>query len=142
MPDRRVVLICGPPGSGKTTLARSLGLAVYDIDDGKWGDSEALFKYHLRNLAHDPHAQAVVIRAGATLTARAAAQALVNATETTVVDTPADECVRRVLKRNRPRPPMDVQIAAVRRWWERYEPGAAETLTKPIPVVGPTSQDW
>ena len=137
-----MVLVCGPPGAGKTTLARSLGLEVYDLDDPKWGDSERLFRNHLRRLATDPSAHAVVIRAGATLTARAAAQALILATETTVVETPVDECIRRVVKRNRPRPPMNMQIAAVRRWWDRYEPGTPDTGRIPTPSLGETSRDW
>lgn len=29
--QRRAVLVCGPPGAGKTKLAHSLGLDVYDI---------------------------------------------------------------------------------------------------------------
>jgi len=140
--ERRVVLVCGPPGAGKTTLAKSLGLEVYDLDDPQWGDSERLFKTHLRRLASDPSAHAVVIRAGATLTARAAAQALIQATEVTVVETPADECIRRVIERNRPRPPMNMQIAAVRRWWERYEPGTPETRQMPAPSIGEASRDW
>ncbi len=132
---RRVVLVCGPPGAGKTTHARSLDLPVFDIDDPQWEGSERLFRAALRELARDPAAQAVVIRSGATRTARSAAAALVGATEVQVIDTPAEVCVERVIARNRPRPPMRVQIAAVAAWWDRYEPDAEAFL-------GATSREW
>jgi shikimate kinase len=136
---RRVVLVCGPPGAGKTTLARSYGLAVYDLDDERWGNSEKLFRTHLALLAKDHTAQAVVIRAGATQAARAKARALVDATETVIVTTSEAECVRRVIDRNRPRPPMRVQIAAVKKWWQTYEPDSPGTVT---PTTGVTARDW
>lgn len=136
---RRVVLVCGPPGAGKTTLARSLGLDVYDIDEDRWGNSEALFRSHLELLARDHEAQAVVIRSGATRSARAKASALIGATETTIVTTDEAECVRRVIDRNRPRPPMRVQIAAVAKWWRVYEPTDPGSVTS---RAGVTVRDW
>lgn len=133
---RRVVLVCGPPGAGKTTLARSLGLDVYDIDDERWGNSERMFRQHIARLSRDLNAQAVVIRSGSTRTARAHNVSLIGATETTVVDTPEAECIRRVIDRNRPRPPMRVQIAAIKTWWSKYEPGTSTDT----PNV--TIRDW
>ena len=121
-PMRRVVLVCGPPGSGKTTLARSLGLDVYDMDDERWGNDASLFTTHLRRLGNDLDAQAVVIRSGATRTARASAAALVGATEVTVMTTAEAECVRRVITRKRSRPPMRSQISAVHDWFVKHEP--------------------
>lgn len=132
------MLVCGPPGAGKTTLARSLGLTVYDIDDRQWNGSESVLRAHLARLAADLDARAVVIRSGATRSARAKAAALIGATEIVVVDTPAEECVRRVTKRNRPRPPLRMQIAAVESWWQRYEPESAGR----VPVAGVTIRDW
>lgn len=127
---RRVVLVCGPPGAGKTTLAKSLGLEVYDIDDPQWGNDEARFKAALEHLNRDLDAQAVVIRSGATRTARAKAAALIGATETRVVTTPEAECIKRVVARNRPRPPIKVQIAAVESWWMKYEPDTEGPVTQ------------
>lgn len=136
---RRVVLVCGPPGAGKTTLAKSLGLQVYDIDDPQWGNDETRFKHALEQLNRDLEARAVVIRSGATRTARAKAAALVAATETTVVLTPEAECIKRVVQRNRPRPPLKVQIAAVKSWWAKYEPDSDTTMWTP---PGVTARDW
>ena len=136
---RRVVLVCGPPGAGKTTLAKSLGLEVYDIDDPQWGNDEARFKRALERLNRDLEAQAVVIRSGATRTARAKAASLISATETTVVTTPEAKCIKRVVARNRPRPPLKVQIAAVKSWWMKYEPDTLESVTT---APGITIRDW
>lgn len=136
---RRVVLVCGPPGAGKTTLAKSLGLEVYDIDEPQWGNDETRFKAALERLNRDLEAQAVVIRSGATRTARAKAASLISATETTVVTTPEAECIKRVVARNRPRPPLKVQIAAVKSWWMKYEPDTLESVTT---APGITIRDW
>jgi shikimate kinase len=135
---RRVVLVCGPPGAGKTTLTKTLGLTVYDIDDPHWGNDERRFKANLELINQDLTAQAVVIRSGATRTARAKASALIGATEVTVITTPEAECVKRVIERNRPRPPLKVQIAAIKTWWAKYEPDDSE----PAIVSGVTVRDW
>ena len=66
---RLVVLLFGPAGAGKTTAARSSGLTVFDRDDEKWS-GERQFTQALRRLALDPSARAVVIRSGATSSAR------------------------------------------------------------------------
>lgn len=134
MVTRRVVLVCGPPGAGKTTHARSLGLDVYDIDDPQWHNSERYFRSALTQLGQTPGARAAVIRSGATSTARDKAAALVCATETYVLATDAETCVQRVVNRGRPRPPLHVQIAAIKTWWDRYEPAT--------PGIGAVSEAW
>lgn len=130
--ERRVVLVCGPPGAGKTTYAHTLGLEVYDTDDGKWS-GEREFRQALRTLARRSTAQAVVIRAGATRAARAKAGAMCRATETIVLDTDAETCIRRIASRKRPTARRE--IAAVADWWRKHE---ADMEAVPCP----SSQDW
>lgn len=128
---RRVVLLCGPAGAGKTTRAHTLGLEVYDVDDDEWDNSERYFRAALRHLGMKPNAQAVVIRSGATRSARAKAAALIGATEVQVLDTDEATCIERVIRRNRPRPALHVQIAAVKSWWQAYEPDTRLDLGSP-----------
>jgi adenylate kinase family enzyme len=121
---RCVILVCGPPGAGKSTYARTLAadraLTVYDIDD--WPDPPAAFELALAALAGDPGARAVVIRSGATLAAREAARARIGATATIILKPPPAVCRDRVLARNRERPPIRQQLAAVGHWWRDHEP--------------------
>jgi hypothetical protein len=118
---RTVVLLCGPPGSGKTTWAKASGLEVYDFDDPQW-TSERQFRRAISRLRFDGEAQAVVIRSGATRSAREGAAALIGATRTLVLDPGAEVCVGRVRARGRGWPSLDRQVAAVHDWYGRFEP--------------------
>ena len=115
---RRVLVVFGPPGAGKSTYANSLGLEVYDRDDAGWCDDERLFRAALVEVARDPDAQAVVIRTGATESARKAAIEACAATDVKVLLTPPDECIRRVRLRGRGN--VLAQVAAVEQWWATY----------------------
>lgn len=116
--QRLVVLLCGPAGAGKTTAARASGLQVFDRDDPDWL-SEKHFTTRLADLARDPLAQAVVIRSGATSSARAKAARLVAATHVFVLTEPVPELERRIRERGRADKVAGVQ--SVRSWWHRFD---------------------
>lgn len=119
---RRVVLVCGPPGAGKSTYAATLGLEVYDADDPCWAGSEAAFRAAITRLAGQRDAQAAVIRSGATRSARGKAALLCGATETVVLDVDEQACIERVQARGGVQQLVHREVAGIRAWWERYEP--------------------
>jgi guanylate kinase len=142
---RLVVILCGPAGAGKTTAAHASGLDVYDRDDAEWS-SEKQFTARLADLARDPHARAVVIRSGATSSARAKAARLVSATHVYILTEDRRALARRVRARNRTD---KVQgMISVNSWFDRFDrldnvpdfPGWPEVLTTVVPVN--TSEAW
>ena len=135
---RRVILVCGAPGAGKTTWARDTGLLVYDRDDALWdAGGEAAFRAALADVGRDPHAQAAVIRCAATVSARQQAAALVRATDIHVIDTPLTTCIQRIKERKRTTPPLRTQIAGAQSWWRDYEPDLEQPGLAPL-----TSREW
>jgi ribose 1,5-bisphosphokinase PhnN len=141
---RTVVLLCGPTGAGKTTLARESGLTVYDRDDPQWL-SERHFTAALECIATDSHARAVVIRSGATSSARARAARLVRATHTFVVTAAdRDELARRI--RQRARGDEGRTSASLDRWFDRFDDddhvlsfASWPAVLEPTSVMGVTS---
>ena len=142
--SRTVVILCGPPGAGKTTAARQSGLVVFDRDDPQW-HSERQFTNELLKLASDPHARAVVIRSGATSYARARAAELVKATHTFVMTADKHELVARIKRRGRHD---SIQtIAGVGTWFQRFERNdGVRDFTSwaglDEPDLGVGSEDW
>lgn len=138
---RVVIVLCGPPGAGKTTAARASGLEVYDRDDPQW-TSEAHFSAALGNLGRDPDARAVVIRWAPRSRDRADVCAQVNATACYLLTEDRDTLARRINARNRPDAPGT--LAGIRRWFEAYDdrdhvpafPGWAPALGRR------TSREW
>jgi GTPase SAR1 family protein len=117
---RLVVVLFGPPGAGKTTLARQSGLTVYDRDDPEYGQDESRFTAALHRLGQDPDARAVVIRAGTTQSARDKHRAQVRATHHYLLWVDLDTAHKRVKQRARdPRDHVNVV-----NWFRKYDHGS------------------
>lgn len=121
--ERLVVVLCGPPGAGKSTAARESGPAVYDRDDPAWS-SEREFTAALRALRSDPLARAAVIRTAATASARAKASAMVGATHLFVLLADLPTLEARI--RERGRGDKVRTLAALRGWFDAYEAGGVD----------------
>lgn len=144
MSGRIVVLLCGPPGAGKTTAARQSGLTVYDRDDEQW-HSERQFRAKIAELATNPNARAVVIRAGASSSARRKAADLIGATHVYLLTEDPRELAHRVATRNR----ADKRngLASIKTWFTQHDradnvrefPGWSDALKG---AQGSTSRAW
>ena len=118
MAEREVILLCGPPGSGKTTAARASRLTLFDRDDPRWPD-ERSFTRAIARLRGDRSARAVVIRAAPTSKARDRWARLIGATHVYVVDIDAPTCARRV--RARARNDLRQSLGAIPAWFEKHD---------------------
>lgn len=115
---RLVVVLFGPPGAGKSTTARASGLTVYDRDDPHWS-GEQHFRTALQHLGAMPGARAVVVRSGASSSARATTARMVGATYAYLLTAPRDELRRRLIDRRRP--DWRGTLLGVDRWHEQHD---------------------
>ena len=133
---RKVLLICGPPGAGKTTRARQIAqaerLEVFDRDDTRWRGDDRAYLAALAALGRDPAARAVVIRSGSTRARRAQVAALCGATACELLIPPYAACAERVQRRRRG--DWRATLAGVIRWYREYD----EDKARP----SPTSRAW
>jgi predicted kinase len=138
-----VTLLCGPPCSGKSTLAKRLakpGDVVLDFDDicvelgsrDQWAHSqavrhqaEAVMRTRMLVLGQSK-ANGYVIRTAPIASQREELAHLLGAGAVWVLDPGYAECVRRA--RTRPRG----TVQAIRRWYARYTPS---TVDEPCPWV-------
>ena len=103
----------GPPGAGKSTYAASLGLVHLEYEH--YGSNATFVAAVRRHVAADD-AQVVVVRCCDTTAEQERWELLCGATETVVLDTPLDECRRRISERRRPQ--WRAELAAAERWWQ------------------------
>lgn len=141
---RTVVLLCGPPGAGKTTAARASGLQVFDRDDAEW-ESDQHFASALDQVGRTPHARCVVIRSCATSSARAKVVDQIQATQVRMLMRSREELVSRVVRRGRD--DWLRTIAGIDRWLGRYDREDGVRVFESwdevfVPDLGVTGNDW
>lgn len=139
MSTRRVVLLCGPPGAGKSTRAATLHgveqLRVLDRDDPQWNGRDREFLAAMARVGDDPAARVVVIRSCPTAAARTAAARLLRATAVELLLPPPEVCRQRV--RDRHREDWRRSLAGIASWFAAYTPDDPD----PVAAVAP-SREW
>ena len=122
---RQVLLIIGPPGSGKSTHAQQSGLTHHEREH--YGSDKA-FKAAAANAARQPNAQLAIVRCCPTHAEQREWEPHTNPTTTTALDIPAAECARRIHQRHRKN--WRGEIQAAKRWHQlrnELEPVASRT---------------
>lgn len=151
---RQVVVIAGPPCSGKTTRAHALadqhGGLVLDRDEiartlgstRRWMHSKAIsraaelaMRAELVRIAGMAEVRAYVVRSAPLAAQRAQLQAQLQA-ELVLLDPGRDECIRRARADHRP----PGTLPAIHRWYARHE--ADQPAARPDVAHFDTSRAW
>jgi 5-methylcytosine-specific restriction protein A len=130
-----VVLVCGPPASGKTTLARGKakhGDMIIDLDDykvkaggkkwdvtpGIWRKAYAMRDAAIRSLRALSSGTCYLIVTAPTKQERDAWREALGDVAVEIVDTPADTCIARIKGDPKRKDASDGQVKAVLNWWQ------------------------
>ena len=121
-----ITMICGAPGSGKTTLGRKLHRNILDMDDFPPGEPRERMRRYGKlawkaGRVNAPHL--AVIRCAASNDERRHLEGLCQPHRTIVLLTPPDVCRQRVIERNRndiDGRDVAAQCQAIDDWWATW----------------------
>lgn len=108
---RNVLLIIGPPGSGKTTYAQTTGLTHLEREHYP---TDQLYRQAAQAAAAHDDANVAIIRCCPTHQEQHEWEQLTNPTKVIVLNLEPNECARRIHQRHRPNWRGEVQAA--RQW--------------------------
>lgn len=142
-----LVVLAGPPCSGKTTYARRLGRPYLDFDE--LYAHAAQLPLHLRaandaqvsqqvetqfrlavERAHQQRTPTLIIRGAPERWQRGMYRRVYGA-QVFVLEVPAVECLRRLHASGRPGPVQHVSEQAIHGWWARYERSPKDRVVGP-----------
>lgn len=131
---RSVTLICGPPGSGKSTLARELHGEVLELEQfvGEHRYRLKMFGRKAWRIGRALSPDWAVVRGAASAVEREHHESLCRPSRTIVLLTPAAECRRRVIERDRET--VEGELGEIDRWWSVWR--------EEHPPPEPTSREW
>lgn len=118
---RLVTLVCGPPGSGKSTIARELHPEVVELEDfdhlGDYRTALKLFGRRCYRIGRGTSPNVAVVRSAPTVAEREHHENLCRPSRTIVLLTPADICRERINARSVIRPG---SLEAIDDWWSAW----------------------